>query len=99
MDSLYFMALRFSKYLSKLIIILAISFLIFVYFITLNKTKTSDVTNQESSLNHKVLLSTIEARAERDEYAVSKSKLQLFIIIKFTCTAGNLCYYIMYVIK
>ena len=97
------MALRFSKYLSKLIIFLAISFLIFVYFITLNKTKTSDVTDQESSLNHKVLLSTIEARAERDEYAVSlavsKSKLQLFIIIKFTCTVGNLCYYIIYVIK
>ena len=79
MDSLYFIV-RFSKYLSRIVIVLAITFLIFVYFITLNGTKIEeDVALDEAydrqlSSNRKTLLSGFEARIQREEYSVNKGE-------------------------
>ena len=74
MDSLYFI-FRFSKYFTRVFFVLAISFLIFIYFITLNRTNSEDVViDGASSPNRKMLLSTLEERVERDEYSVNKGK-------------------------
>ena len=90
---LYFVILRFSKYISNICVVLLVSLLIFVYFGTLNRAHTRETFDLESSLesspNRKVLLSTLDKRIEkdeslderieRDEYAVNRGKVQLFI--------------------
>ena len=78
MDGLYYI-FRFSKYLTKILAFLVISLLIFIYFITLNGTQSEDIafdgaSSEASSLNRKMLLSTLEGRVERDEYSVNKGK-------------------------
>ena len=86
---LYFVILRFSKYISNICVVLLVSLLIFVYFGTLNRAHTREAFDLESSPNRKVLLSTLDKRIEkdeslderieRDEHVVNRGKVQLFI--------------------
>lgn len=72
---MYIMAFRFSKYLSKICLVLAIFVLIFVYFVTLNGTKTKEVVSVAFS-NHKTFLSTYEKKIEGDDYNLNKGKIR-----------------------
>lgn len=80
MDSIYLTTFRFSKSISKIFVILAISLLIFVYFITLNGTNTIDTKNVvfdgETSRN-KILPNVLQERIERDEHSVNEGKVLL----------------------
>ena len=86
MDGMYFI-FQLSKYFTRIFGVLAISFLIFIYFVTLNVRKSEDVvTDGASSPNRKMLLSTFEERVERDEYSVNKGE------IVTSCASRNFVY-------
>ena len=79
MENLYFVILRFPKYISKICVVLVVLLLIFVYFNTLNGKHTREAFGLDSSRNHKIYLSSLDERIERDEYAVNKGRIQLCI--------------------
>lgn len=62
MDSVFFVALRLSKYLINIFISLGILLLIFVYFFTLNTETTKNVVfDRDSSTNHDLLLNRLKS--------------------------------------